>query len=425
MIFLWLSPVFLAVNAYYIYEVVNWLRAIERWLNANTQRKWIKIVFRSIKYIFAISWTLASLAIYIAFLIPKVAKEELPLLYVVKRVLKHVGNYHLGVFIYMGMTLLIILICRLIEFVILRLAGKVIVRHSKKFNIRRSVIGLIYVSFIVFITLFGTHKARDIKVTPYEVTVNKSAGNIKDLKIVLVADLHLGYNIGCRQMEKMVGLINKENADLVIVAGDIFDNEFEALDDPENLQNILSSIKSTYGVYATYGNHDISEKIIGGFTFNWNDPSKGSSAEMDQFMKDCGFNLLIDDYVMIEDSLYIYGRPDFERPGKTVEKRRRPDEIAGLLDMSKPVIVMDHEPRELLELSNAGIDLDLCGHTHDGQFFPMNLTSRYFTWENSCGMLVKNDMTNIVTSGVGLFGPNIRIGTKAEICPITVHFSEE
>ena len=74
------------------------------------------------------------------------------------------------------------------------------------------------------------------------------------------------------------------------------------------------------------------------------------------------------------------------------------------------------------ELADAGVDIDLCGHTHDGQMFPGNLTIKLM-WENACGYLQKGKMHNIVTSGVGLFGPNMRVGTKAEICPITIYFA--
>ena len=83
--------------------------------------------------------------------------------------------------------------------------------------------------------------------------------------------------------------------------------------------------------------------------------------------------------------------------------------------------MLDHEPSELKELSEAGVDIDLCGHTHDGQMFPGNLVTKLF-WENSCGYLKKGEMHNIVTSGIGLFGPNMRVGTKAEICSVKVHF---
>ena len=235
------------------------------------------------------------------------------------------------------------------------------------------------------------------------------------------ADLHLGYNIGCRHMEKMVDKINAQNPDLVVVAGDIFDNEYEALENPDRLAAILRGIQSKYGVYACYGNHDIQEKILAGFTFGGKE-KKESSVKMDEFLEKSGITLLRDEYVLIDDSFYLYGRPDYERPGRGIDERKSPQEITEDLDLSLPVLVIDHEPRELQELADAGVDADLCGHTHDGQLFPGNLTIKLM-WENACGYLKKGNMHSIVTSGVGLFGPNMRVGTKSEICDIMMHFN--
>ena len=85
--------------------------------------------------------------------------------------------------------------------------------------------------------------------TPYDVTINKEVQDengqkMDSMKIVLVADLHLGYNIGTRQVQRIVNSINKQDADLVLIAGDIFDNEWEAVDQPEKLEEILRGIKS-------------------------------------------------------------------------------------------------------------------------------------------------------------------------------------
>ncbi len=419
MIFFWLSPIYVGINAYFIYEISKWLTSVEKLLSSKTKYAHVTIV--AIKIIYGILWILATFSTYTAFLIPS-DTESLVLL---RRILKLIGNYHLGLTIYMSMALAVILLSRLCEYIFYaRRGAKISVIKERFFTVRRSILGLIYVLFIILITIYGAHHAGDIQVNPYEVVIDKEVPGTDELKIVLVADLHLGYNIGCEQMKKMVTLINEQDADLVIVAGDIFDNEYDALDNPEKLAEILSSIESKYGTYAAYGNHDVSEKIIGGFTFDWNAP-KESSHEMDAFVEACGFTLLREEYVLINDNIYIYGRPDYERPGRGITSRLSPSELVSGLDDSKPIIVIDHEPRELQALADAGVDLDLCGHTHDGQFFPMNITCRYFTWENSAGLLKKDRMSNIVTSGVGLFGPNIRIGTQAEICPITIHFSKE
>lgn len=273
---------------------------------------------------------------------------------------------------------------------------------------------------VLVLSAWGIYNARIIHVTPYDITVNKDGGKLENLNVVLAADLHLGYNIGVAHMMQMVDKINDQNADIVVIAGDIFDNEYEALDDPAELIAVLQKIQSKYGVYACYGNHDVEEKILAGFTFGGN-KKKESSIQMDAFLEKAGIHLLQDEAVLIDDSFYLYGRPDAQKPGRGINMRKTAVELMGELDTGKPVIVIDHEPKELQELADAGVDVDLCGHTHDGQMFPANLITALM-WENSYGYLKKDHMHTIVTSGVGLFGPNMRVGTIAEICSIKVHF---
>lgn len=414
MIFLCLTPLFLIINGYYIYETIKWINTLSF------------IPHRLIKVLRIIIITLcsfASVAIYLAFLMPAdINANAQPFLYALRRILKHIGNYHLGVFIYVSMLFALILLIRLIRTIIRRFRKSTNRTLLTRIYDHRSMWGLLNLIFIICLTLYGVNNAKDIRVKEYEISVNKDCINLSDLNIVLAADLHLGYNIGCEQMEQMVQKINAENPDIVIIAGDIFDNEYEALDDPDRLISILSSIESKYGVYGVFGNHDVSEKIIGGFTFDYKNPGKAADDKMRAFLEASNIQIFMDEYILIDDSFYLYGRPDASKPGNGTGTRLSPSEITQSLDLSKPVILIDHEPLELQELADAGIDIDLSGHTHDGQFFPMNLTSRYITWENSAGLLKKDDMYSVVTSGVGLFGPNIRIGTHADICTIKVHF---
>lgn len=351
--------------------------------------------------------------------------ESHPFLYKLRRILKLIANYHLGVFIYEGMAFFLILLGRLFERIVWKHQGlsKEEIK-AKIFNKRRCIVGLVNIAFIVFMTLYGTYKASNIEITPYDITINKPAEAFDELNIVMISDTHMGYNIGIDHISQMVDKINSLNPDLVVLSGDIFDNEYEALEDPEVLSSLLASINSKYGTYAVWGNHDIEEKILGGFTFAEEGKIKTHSDKMTEFIEKSNITMLQEEFVLIEDSVYLYGRPDYSRPGSADNSRLSPDEIVKDMDLDKPVIVIDHQPRELDELASAGADLDLSGHTHDGQFFPMNIISRCFTWRNSCGLLEVNNMKSIVTSGVGLFGPNIRIGTIAEITNIKVHFDQ-
>jgi hypothetical protein len=221
-------------------------------------------------------------------------------------------------------------------------------------------------------------------------------------------------------MRQMVNKINQLDPDIVLIAGDIFDNDYDAIAQPEELIRTLSGIKSRYGTYAVYGNHDVSEKILSGFTFPFGG-KKVSDPRMDDFLQKACIRLINEETLLIDDAFYLIGRADAERPGRNVEERRSPSLFTSDLDLQKPVIVLEHEPRQLGEISESGVDLHLCGHTHDGQTFPSTLFCRLI-WENSAGYLQKDNMHSIVTSGVGLFGPNMRVASKSEVVSIRVHF---
>lgn len=363
---------------------------------------------KSIRVLVVVIYTFLASSLLTAFLMPAGSLQ---------RIMKLISNYWLGTFLYILLT---VVIADLIRLILIRIPF----RYSHRIFCRRGFIagGTLSILIIAALSLDGIYGASHLQVTQYDVTVEKALFNGEDtLKVVLIADLHLGYSIGSPYMKKMVARINEQSPDLVVIAGDIFDNDYDALDDPDRLVQILSGIRSRYGVYACYGNHDIQEKLLAGFTLE-KTKEKVSDPRMDALLEKAGIRLLQDEGVMIDDSFYVYGRPDAKKPGRGIAERKSPAQLTEGMDLSKPILVIDHEPRQLEELSKAGVDLDLCGHTHDGQMFPGNLLTSLM-WENSCGYLQKGSMHNIVTSGVGVFGPNMRVGTKSEICVVNVHFA--
>ncbi len=390
-----LSPLYVLVNAYIIRWIIRWLSTCRHEFRRFRSRLIVSMV-----YLFFAS------AMGVGFFLPSGG---------VKRFFVKIGNYWLGVLLY---TILVVGAADVIH-VLLKRSKKINQEKLRSFKVFVAS-GIICAVGIAVLSIWGMVNAGNIRTTRYEAVIDKKAGNLKQMKVVMAADLHMGYNIGCEHIQKMVEKINAQDPDLVVFAGDIFDNEYEALEDPKKLIEILQGIKSKYGVYACYGNHDIKEKILAGFTFGGSQ-KKESDIRMDEFLKEAGITLLRDESVLIGDSVYLYGRPDRQRPGRDIKTRKTPEEITAGMDLSKPVFVIDHQPKELQELADAGVDLDLCGHTHDGQVWPGNLTIRLM-WENACGYLKKGDMHNIVTSGVGIFGPNMRVGTIAEICSVTVKF---
>ena len=157
-----------------------------------------------------------------------------------------------------------------------------------------------------------------------------------------------------------------------------------------------------------------------GFTFNWGG-SPPNDSSMRAFCEKAGINLLCDETKLIDDKFYLVGRRDGMKPGTDDGSRMTPAELTEGLDKSKPVLFIAHEPNELQETADAGADIDFSGHTHDGQLFPLTVITN-IVWENPCGVIKKDNMYSVVTSGVGVFGPFMRVGTKAEICDVKISF---
>ena len=336
--------------------------------------------------------------------------------YEYKRLFTKIGYFYVAVLLYICIGLAIALLIRELIWLL--------VNKRKEYNksLARNITTIFVLAFTAFMMIYGINNAHDLRVTNYEI-VSEKKSKLDELNIVLISDLHIGYNDGLKEMQDMVDTINNQNPDIVICAGDIFDNEYEAIENPEEMVKILSGINAKYGKYATYGNHDIQEKILLGFTFGNSKKEPVADERMVQFIKDSGFIELYDSYVMVED-IYIYGRPDSHRINFGNKTRLPASDIAKNLDKNKYIICVDHEPGELEQLANAGVDLDLSGHTHNGQFWPGTISIKWF-WKNAYGLkLINNKMTSIVTSGVGLFGFDIRTGCIPEIVNIQLKFKK-
>ena len=389
-----LAPFYILVNVYVVRWMIRWMGACSHIFQS--------AVFRAV---FIIFYILIASSLLTGFLINK--PEFL------HRILKNTGNYFLGTFLYIILVIVVVDLVRLILKYVF---------HARFLEFRSTFVitGFVCMALIILISVYGILHVGTIKVTPYEVTVNKKVKDMDSLKIVLLADTHFGYSINCRHAQKMVEKINAQDPDIVCIAGDIFDNDYDAISDPEGMCNALKSIKSRYGVYACWGNHDLDEPILAGFTFGGKKKDQ-ADPRMEQLLRDANIHLLTDEAELIDDKFYVVGRNDSSRTHKLGGQRLSPAQLTKDLDLDKPVIFIDHQPKQLQETADAGADLDLCGHTHDGQIFPGNLFIHLF-WENSFGYLKKDKMHNIVTSGVGVWGPDMRVGTNCEICPITVHF---
>ena len=266
------------------------------------------------------------------------------------------------------------------------------------------IIAMVVIVLLAGLMAYGTWSARSPKVTKYDLNVNKAPENLKSLKIIMVSDIHLGYEVDNRRLTIMVNKINELNPDIVLIPGDIIDSSIEPFV-KQNMSVNFKRIKSKYGVYACLGNHDEMGRKIDDVVKTFNDS---------------GINVLRDKAILINNSFYVIGRDDISQESQTKVKRKELSDIIKDLDKSRPLILMDHQPRNFDDTQKQGIDLQVSGHTHRGQLFPANLITNAI-FELDYGYLQKNNSNFIVSSGYGTWGPPIRIGSRSEIVEININ----
>ena len=220
----------------------------------------------------------------------------------------------------------------------------------------------------------------------------------RPLRIVAVSDLHLGYGIGKDEFEKWIDVINSENPDIVFIAGDIIDNSVRPLSEG-NFAESFHKIKAPLGIYACLGNHEY---------------ISGLKNSMD-FLKKAGIHLLKDSVAEVDSSFYVIGRDD-----RMNVDRKSLKELTGNLDPNKPVFLLDHQPYNLEEAEEAGIDLQFSGHTHQGQVWPISIITKKI-YEIDHGYLKKGNTNIYVSSGIGIWGGKFRIGTQSEYVVIDIN----
>jgi predicted MPP superfamily phosphohydrolase len=233
------------------------------------------------------------------------------------------------------------------------------------------------------------------------ITVNKPLSDRDKLKIVAISDWHLGYGTSEKLFHKNIALINAEKPDLILIAGDLFDNSIVPVIS-QRMDEGLNQLEAPLGIYMVPGNHE----YISGMQ------------DCVDFLKKTKIQLLADSVVTLPCGLQIVGRDDHSN-----RKRLSANEWAALIHPAHPVILMDHQPLHLEDAQRMKVDLQFSGHTHHGQLIPLNwLTNRLF--EISYGYRKQDDTHYYVSSGLALWGPPFRIGTNSEFVVFECSFTK-
>jgi len=300
------------------------------------------------------------------------------------------GYYTLPLLLYLVLTVvvsdLIIGAMRL-----LRIVSKAALRSSRCVVVQLCI----YLATPALIVVLGAVNNNSLQIKEYSVEVPRKSSSIRLLKIVFASDFHLGDVTSDHLVERFAVKVNALNPDLVLIGGDILEGHGRDAGLGE-YERQFRQLRAKYGVYAVPGNHEM----------------HGGSGK--EFFDKSGIRLLQDSVVCIDGAFCLAGRND----GRAGNRKSIHDLLRDTRD-DLPVILLDHRPSDLDNVCNANVDIQLSGHTHHGQLFPVNyITERQY--ELSWGYLKKGSTHFIVTSGVQVWGPPVRTSGRSEIVVINV-----
>jgi uncharacterized protein len=305
------------------------------------------------------------------------------------------GNYILPFYLYLFLTVLVLDILLLVNHFI-----KIFPAEKMKGTCFK-ITGLSAILFCsVFVVVGGIINFNTIRTSEYSIEIPRKLSVIKHLKIAFVADFHLQEQTNPGFVQRFIEKINAINPDLMLFGGDIVEGDRED-ENMVHFEKLLKGIKTKYGVFGVLGNHE----YYGG-------EDKGS------FFGKSGIKILCDTVVAIDSSFNLGGRYDSH-----FEKRKSVDDLLKYSKNWLPVILVDHRPTEIDQVSRTETDIHLSGHTHDGQMFPINLITNK-VYELSWGYRKIGNTHFFVTSGIRLWGPPVRTAGKSEIMVINIDFTE-
>ena len=253
---------------------------------------------------------------------------------------------------------------------------------------------------------FGWYTAHHVVKTEYLVETGKDLGG-ESLRIIMFADSHVGATFHADGFSKITKEMEALSPDLVVIVGDFIDDE-TSLEDMVGCCKALGELKTRYGTFFAYGNHDRG--------YRWPKYRGYGDYELRQELEKNGVQILQDKALLIDERFYLIGREDAFIPGRA--------DIAALtegLDPEKYQIVLDHQPHDYDAEEKSRVDMVLSGHTHGGWLFPVNKLAEWNgTDDKTYGLEKRSDTTFIVTSGISEWALKFKTGTVSEYVVIDI-----
>ena len=289
-----------------------------------------------------------------------------------------------------------------IIFIILRIAAQIGTENIPAF---RRWAFIITVSLSALLIIGGFINAVIPVIRKYDIKIDKQTDDVGSLRIAAVSDIHLGSIIRRRSIIKLSGMLEEMKPDAVFLLGDIIDGELGPVLRGDLLK-YFTGPHTKDGLYAITGNHE----FIGG------------AEKTIPYIESKGIRVLKDEIIVLPGGIQVVGRLDKDSFRYFGKARKPLGELMENIDHSRPVILLDHQPMKLEESEKNGVDLQLSGHTHNGQLWPLNhIIKKIF--EVGYGYMKKGNTHIIVSSGYGLWGPRVRTKSRPEVLQINIEFT--
>ena len=255
---------------------------------------------------------------------------------------------------------------------------------------------------LLVLSVVGYIRFSNPQVVTLNLDIPKNVSHTDNLSIVAATDVHLGDMIRKGRLVEYVKLINDQKPDIILLGGDLFDRNMHTVEE-QHMDTVLQKLKAKYGVYAVVGNHEYF----------------GNVTRAVNYMTKSGIKVLRDDAVTIDNKFVLIGRDDY------TNRHRKPlKTIISDSDMSLPMILLDHQPFNLAEAVENKMDVQISGHTHNGQIYPFSLIVSKM-YQLAYGYRKMGNTHFYVSSGLGLWGAPIRLGTQSEIVHMNLKFGNK
>ena len=289
----------------------------------------------------------------------------------------------------------------------------IIIKKSRKNKNWSGVCRKIYCSGVIAVILtaavigYGRYNIFHVVRTEYTLQTQKNI-QTEGYRLILLSDLHYGVSMNDEQLQKAADRISREKPDIVVLDGDIVDENTTA-EQMKSAFRILGTIDSKYGIYYTYGNHDKN---------NYSTTPNYTADQLAETIKRNDIQILEDDTAVINDEVVLVGRAD---RGYEDENRQTIFDLTSKLDKKQEWVVLDHQPADYKNVKKAGCDIILSGHTHAGQIWPAGLFASLFHFdEMNYGKIQRGNFNAVVTSGIAGWGYPLRTEKHSEYVVLNI-----